>query len=368
VLHIATVHFGSPRWIPIQVRELRRHLHIPYTTWTSLEGIDPSYGRHFDRVIEQSGPHADKLNHLAIEIGAEASDDDLLIFLDGDAFPIADPMPLIESGLRNAPLLAQLANDLQDVLRPADRKGGNDHVAPAAGERVGKRVRDFIERLHVRLVVAVAVGRFHQQHVGEQRTAAKHELVLRCVEHVGADDVAGHQVRRALHALKYGGERRLAVPLGAALAERWSRAGIGAEMIVPVPVHADRARERGYDQAVLLSQQAASGLGLPMRPMLERTRATRAQYELGHDQRAANVRDAFGVTEEDGRVRARSGHVRAPSGRARSSEVRTRELAGRWILLVDDVVTTGSTLASCAETLLEAGAFAVSAITVARER
>jgi len=106
VLHIATVHFGSPRWIPIQVRELRRHLHIPYTTWTSLEGIDPSYGRHFDRVIEQSGPHADKLNHLAIEIGAEASDDDLLIFLDGDAFPIADPMPLIESGLAQAPLTA----------------------------------------------------------------------------------------------------------------------------------------------------------------------------------------------------------------------------------------------------------------------
>jgi len=106
MLHIATVHFGSPRWIPIQARELRRHLPVPFRTWTSLEGIDPSYGRHFDRVIEQSGPHADKLNHLAIEIGAEAGDDDLLMFLDGDAFPISDPMPLIESGLRNAPLLA----------------------------------------------------------------------------------------------------------------------------------------------------------------------------------------------------------------------------------------------------------------------
>jgi len=106
MLHIATVHFNSPRWIPIQARELRRHLQVPFRTWTSLQGIDPSYGSYFDRVIEQGGPHADKLNHLAIEIGAEADDDDLLIFLDGDAFPIADPMPLIESGLRQAPLTA----------------------------------------------------------------------------------------------------------------------------------------------------------------------------------------------------------------------------------------------------------------------
>ncbi|MGE5280929.1 MAG: hypothetical protein ACM3N0_01155 [Chloroflexota bacterium] len=106
MLHIATVHFRSPRWIPIQARELRRHLPVPFRTWTSLEGISPSYGRHFDRVIEQGGPHAGKLNHLAIEIAAEADADDLLMFLDGDAFPIADPAPLIDAGLRAAPLLA----------------------------------------------------------------------------------------------------------------------------------------------------------------------------------------------------------------------------------------------------------------------
>jgi hypothetical protein len=106
VLHIATVHFRSPRWIPIQVRELRRHLSVPFTTWTSLEEIPPSYGRHFDRVIAQGGAHAGKLNHLAIEITHEAEEDDLLMFLDGDAFPISDPAPLIASGLRDAPLLA----------------------------------------------------------------------------------------------------------------------------------------------------------------------------------------------------------------------------------------------------------------------
>ncbi len=106
MLHIATVHFSSPRWIPIQARELRRHLRVPFRTWTSLEGIPPSYGRYFDRVIEQGGAHAGKLNHLAIEISEEAEEDDLLLFLDGDAFPFADPAPLIASGLRDAPLLA----------------------------------------------------------------------------------------------------------------------------------------------------------------------------------------------------------------------------------------------------------------------
>ena len=74
--------------------------------WTSLEGIDPAYAAHFDRVIPQKGMHAAKLNHLAIEIGTEADDDDLLMFLDGDAFPIADPMPLISDSMVKAPLLA----------------------------------------------------------------------------------------------------------------------------------------------------------------------------------------------------------------------------------------------------------------------
>lgn len=106
MLHIATVHFRSPRWIEIQERQLRQHLSVPYQTWTSLEGIDPSYAVHFDRVIDQAGGHAGKLNNLATEISHEAEESDLLMFLDGDAFPIADPMPLILDGLAKAPLIA----------------------------------------------------------------------------------------------------------------------------------------------------------------------------------------------------------------------------------------------------------------------
>jgi hypothetical protein len=106
VLFIATVHRNSPRWIEIQTSYLREHISVPFQTWSSIEGIDPSYAAHFDRIIDQRGRPFAKLNHLAIEISQEAHDDDLLMFLGGDAFPIADPMPTIADGLARAPLVA----------------------------------------------------------------------------------------------------------------------------------------------------------------------------------------------------------------------------------------------------------------------
>lgn len=150
-------------------------------------------------------------------------------------------------------------------------------------------------------------------------------------------------VRDALHAIKYGGEQRLAEPLGRAIARRWARVGVGADLVSFVPVHADRARQRGYDQAELIARSAARQLGLPFAPLLARRRATIAQFDLDRRDRAANVEGAFSV--------------------AGGTDPR-----GRWILLVDDVVTTGATLAACATALEAAGALAVSAVTVARER
>ncbi len=151
--------------------------------------------------------------------------------------------------------------------------------------------------------------------------------------------------RRALHALKYAGERRLAMPLGAVIAERWRRAGAGGQLLVPVPVHAGRRRERGYDQAALIAEAAAGRLGMPWQAAVVRTRATAAQYRLDRGHRATNVANAFAVD---------------PGSRA--------SIAGRWVVLVDDVVTTGATLCAAARALLDGGADAVSAITVARER
>jgi ComF family protein len=152
-------------------------------------------------------------------------------------------------------------------------------------------------------------------------------------------------VRRAIHDLKYAGERRLASPLGEAVAARWQRAAAGGDLLVPVPASPDRIRERGYDQAVLLAAVAGRRLRLPVVPALERVHATAAQHALGRTGRSANVGHAFQVRD------------------GASLSVR-----GRWAVLVDDVVTTGSTLAACGRSLMEAGAAAVSAVTVARER
>ena len=152
-------------------------------------------------------------------------------------------------------------------------------------------------------------------------------------------------VRHALHALKYAGERRLAEPLGAAVAARWAHAGGDADLLVPVPVHASRRRERGYDQAELIAAAAARHLRRPMAPVVERTRATTAQYRLDRRHRAANVATAFAVR---------------PSLAGR--------VVGRHVVLVDDVVTTGATLSATAYALLAVGAASVAAVTVARER
>ena len=152
--------------------------------------------------------------------------------------------------------------------------------------------------------------------------------------------------RRALHSLKYDGERRLAPLMGAAVARRWARAGAAGEAFVPVPASPDRVRERGYDQATLIATDAARRLSLPVVEALERTRATTAQFDLDREARATNLVDAFRVRDA-----------------AVAATVR-----GRWLVLVDDVITTGATLAACATALLDAGALAVSAIAVARER
>ena len=150
-------------------------------------------------------------------------------------------------------------------------------------------------------------------------------------------------MRRVLQRLKYGGAGRLAAPLARA-AEPALRALVsqtGQAYLVPVPLHATRRRQRGYNQAELLATELGRLLGLPVLDLLLRHRPTTRQHGLGREARLHNLRGALGV---------RSGAA-----------------APRVAILVDDILTTSATLEACAETLRRRGSSRVFGFAVARE-
>jgi ComF family protein len=152
------------------------------------------------------------------------------------------------------------------------------------------------------------------------------------------------ELRQLIHAFKFRGRRdlcRLLSPLlAAAYVESWPERE--ADLIVPVPLHSKRKRERGFNQAALLATMVAGLLGLDCRgEILVRARPTLPQIGLTDVERSRNVWKAFKCGQ--------------PS------------LAqGKRVVLIDDVMTTGSTAASATEALLEAGARRVSVLTIAR--
>jgi ComF family protein len=157
-------------------------------------------------------------------------------------------------------------------------------------------------------------------------------LLLDPGERVGAGlsaYVYGGPMAEAVRRLKYGGRTDLAPPLGMLLAERALELSGEVDAVVPVPLHPSRLRHRGFNQAALLARPVARALGVPLvTSELRRVRDTPPQAGLDAPSRLRNVRGAFVA-------------LRAPGSR---------------VLLVDDVRTTGSTLAECAEALAIAGA------------
>ncbi|MDE3155519.1 MAG: ComF family protein [Acidobacteriota bacterium] len=152
-----------------------------------------------------------------------------------------------------------------------------------------------------------------------------------------------------IHALKYGGRRSVARGLSALMRAQGSDLLAGADCVVPVPLHRRRLRERGFNQAADL----AAGLGLPVRPLLRRVRATPSQVELPAARRHANVRDAFAAV-----VPSRGWPPWRPADAG--------GLEGLCVVLVDDVSTTGATLDACARALKAAGVREVRALSAAR--
>jgi len=150
-------------------------------------------------------------------------------------------------------------------------------------------------------------------------------------------------IRDAIHQFKYQNLKTLAPPLAALLEEYLHFHPLPIEVIIPVPLHPKRLRQRGYNQAELLAGELAKLTRLPlMKQSLRRKRDTPPQIQAtSAEERRANVADAF--TCQDGQIQ------------------------GKQVLLIDDVCTTGATLDACAKALKVSGATLVWGLTLARE-
>lgn len=151
-------------------------------------------------------------------------------------------------------------------------------------------------------------------------------------------------IRQMIHHFKYDRKLALRRPLARLMARDLAAfvAGAAPDLVIPVPLHPKRLRQRGYNQAVLLGEAVARQWRIPFcRTNLRRIRWTEPQIELSAAERLHNVRGAFAVAD--------------PSG-----------VRGRKVLLIDDVYTTGATVMECSRTLRRAGATAVFVATVAR--
>jgi ComF family protein len=149
-------------------------------------------------------------------------------------------------------------------------------------------------------------------------------------------------IREAIHGLKYRNLRAAAPRLGGLLAVWMEKAPVDGDLLVPVPLHRRQLRNRGYNQSAILAAEVSKGAGLALaRNALTRIRDSVPQVSLSSRlERARNVEGGFRC----------AGDVK-----------------GARVVLVDDVVTTGSTMSACAETLKSAGARSVWGIALARQ-
>ncbi|MCL6476719.1 MAG: ComF family protein [Firmicutes bacterium] len=171
-----------------------------------------------------------------------------------------------------------------------------------------------------------------------------HPLLLEAVRAAAHYEGA---VKDAIHRLKYAAKPAVAPALAQLLIQAWHSALSeplhAAQGVIPIPIHRERERERGFNQSVLLARHFCHAVGLSLwDDVLVRAVYRQPQVGLNAAQRAQNVKDAFRV-------------------------VRSEEIASKSVLLMDDVWTTGSTLNEAARALLQVGAAHVFALTVAHE-
>lgn len=186
------------------------------------------------------------------------------------------------------------------------------------------------------------------------RTVRPHRLALSAEALAALDDAwavgfYGGALGTLVRDLKYRGRRGVLPYIHTALAAaKLPEQFLAVDLAVYVPLHKVREKERGFNQAELIFAAWLKEKGIPARPLLQRTRSTAPQYGLGEKERRKNVRGAFSLSEE---------------GKGGAGEI-----AGKSIVLLDDILTTGATLAACAAVLKQAGAASVYALALASDR
>jgi len=155
---------------------------------------------------------------------------------------------------------------------------------------------------------------------------------------------SGFQYMELIHSLKYYGRKRIGYELGIELGHKLMRTSMNDyDAIIPIPIHHARKRERGYNQSSYISKAVSEVLHIPVNEkILKRIRYTKTQTLLSSNERKKNVSSVFEVNQKY-----------------------IDKVKGRKFLLIDDVITTGSTFNHCGMAMLEAGASRVDAAALA---
>jgi ComF family protein len=211
---------------------------------------------------------------------------------------------------------------------------GSDGLCPVCWSKLSFIAPPYCERLGIPFAYDPGPGVLSMEAIADPPAYRRARAAVRF------DDVA----RTLVHALKYGDRLDLAPMMGRWIATAGRSLTAEADAIIPVPLHWRRYWARRFNQSALLAEAIAKASQVPLAlGALKRVKATPQQVGLSQAARALNVQGAFRVS---------------PTGKA--------AIAGRRLILVDDVITTGATIDACARALLRAGAAEVNVLTFAR--
>jgi ComF family protein len=214
---------------------------------------------------------------------------------------------------------------------PLAEPGG---LCPSCWSRITFIAPPYCDRLGVPFAYDPGPGVLSMEAIADPPTYGRARAAVRY------DDVA----RDLVHRLKYGDRLDLVATMGRWMARAGAPLTREADALVPVPLHWRRLWGRRFNQAALLANAVGESCGLPvLAAALKRVRATPQQVGLSRNERAVNVQGAFAVGAD---------------GKA--------AIHGKRLVLVDDVLTSGSTIDACARTLLRGGAAGVDVLVFAR--